>query len=154
MRDEPEIIRHPNTLRNKVSFGADGVDPAVLARADAAVASLKADYIAWAEDDLGGLQASFDKALTLPIEDRSPAMQAVFASAHDMKGQGGSFDYPLITDIAGRLCQFLERTACFDEAAMDSVRLHIDAMRVVLARRMSGEGGAEAVALLGRLPAD
>src|SRR3546814_7041237 len=66
-----------------------------MARAEAAVAALRVDYLRWVEEDL----AKLDAALSMAARDaaqRDAALQDVHRVAHDMRGQGGSFGYPLV----------------------------------------------------------
>ena len=74
-----EIIEVPNPLKSKVSYGPDGVDAAMLERAEALIANLQGDFIVWVQEDLKKLQQSFDNASAQPVEERAHAMQAVFA---------------------------------------------------------------------------
>src|SRR3546814_9188911 len=78
-----------------------------MVRAEAAVAALRVDYLRWVEEDL----AKLDAALSMAARDaaqRDAALQDVHRVAHDMRGQGGSFGYPLVTRIAASLCRFVE----------------------------------------------
>ncbi len=74
------------------------LDPLALARAEAALAALACDYHAWAAADLVRLRT----ALAPFQPDR------LFAIAHDIKGQAGTFGFPLVTERANALCRMLE----------------------------------------------
>lgn len=150
MAQEPLIIEVPNLLRDKVSYGPDGMDQKALERLDASIVNdLKAEYVDWAQRDLAKLQDAFDQALAVgPGEQRRAAMQALFAVAHEIKGQGGSFHYDLMTTIGNQLSQFVEHRESFDEAEMNVVRVHIDALRMVIAQHLEGDGGAAGKALV------
>ena len=143
-----EIIEVPNPLKNKVSYGPDGVDTAMLEKAEALIANLQGDFVVWVQDDLKKLQQSFDAAAALPPAERGHAMQEVFGVLHDMKGQGGSFGYPVITQIANTLCRFMESQSEFGPQEMEAVLVHINALRLVVAERLSGDGGTKGQKLL------
>src|SRR3546814_501756 len=117
-----------------------------MARAEAAVAALRVDYLRWVEEDL----AKLDAALSMAARDaaqRDAALQDVHRVAHDMRGQGGSFGYPLVTRIAASLCRFVEmRGKDAGEAEMVVLRHHLAALRDVIGRRAEGEGEGDDVA--------
>jgi len=143
-----EIIEVPNPLKNKVSYGPDGVDTAMLEKAEALIANLQGDFVVWVQDDLKKLQQYFDSAAALTPAERGHAMQEVFGVLHDMKGQGGSFGYPVITQIANTLCRFMESQTEFGPQEMEAVLVHINALRLVVAERLSGDGGTKGQKLL------
>lgn len=112
------------------------LDPVTLARAEAALAALADDYLAWAAGDLVKLRA----ALWAHRPDR------LFAVAHDIKGQAGTFGFSLITELADRLCRAVKATA-----APRSVILLAEILTEAMSRRLAGDGGDEGRRLLARL---
>ena len=138
-----EIIEVPNPLKLKVAYGPDGVDAAMLDRAEALIANLHGEFVVWVQEDLKKLQQHFDAAMVLPVEERDHAMKQVFGVLHNMRGQGGSFGFPLVTQIANMLCRFMETRATFQQAEMEAVSLCIDAIRLVVGEGMSGDGGTK-----------
>ncbi len=143
-----EIIDVPNALKGKVSYGPDGVDAAMLEKAEALIANLQGDFVVWVQDDLKRLQQHFDTAKSQPVEERGHAMKEVFGVLHDMKGQGGSFGFPLVTSITNQLCRFMETRTSFGPAEMETISLCINTVRLVVAERMSGDGGMKGEKLL------
>lgn len=75
------------------------LDPAALARAEAALDNLAADYLRWLDADLNRAQ----DCLAAPGDD-----QRLFAILHDIKGQAATFGYPLVSAIAHRLCRDIQ----------------------------------------------
>ncbi|KAF0110630.1 MAG: hypothetical protein FD149_2626 [Rhodospirillaceae bacterium] len=151
MADDPpekvEIIIPPNKLKNKVSYTDPGVDLKALEKAEQIIANLQGDYLEWVEDDLANLQAMYERAVT-DAPNRHQHLTEVFQIAHDIKGQGGSFGYHLITSIANDLCRLIERTTEPCEEHMAVIKLLIDAMRVVINKRLEGDGGAVGVEMV------
>ena len=138
-----EIIEVPNPLKMKVSYGPDGVDAAMLEKAEALIANLQGDFVVWVQEDLKKLQQQFDAANALPVEERAEAMKAVFGTLHDMKGQGGSFGYPLVTAICNTLCRFMESISSYGAQEMQAILLHISTLRLIVGERLSGDGGTK-----------
>ncbi len=141
MANEPEIIDVPRLIEPKRPSDTDDIDPELLAKAEALVAGLQPQYLTWVQEDLDRLQVALDGARAAEAAGRAEAMQPVFAIAHDIKGQGGSFGYPLITEIGGQLCGLLDGRLDFAEEVLEVVGLHVEAMRLVVAERMEGDGG-------------
>lgn len=80
--------------------GADPLlDPAALALAEAALGNLAADYPRWLEADLQRALASLEH----PAEP-----QKCYAILHDIKGQAGTFGYPLVSAVAQLLCRAMQ----------------------------------------------
>jgi len=138
-----EIIEVPNPLKMKVSYGPDGVDAAMLEKAEALIANLQGDFVVWVQEDLKKLQQNFDSANALPVEERAEAMKSVFGVLHDMKGQGGSFGYPLVTTISNTLCRFMESVGTYGPQEMQAILLHINTLRLIVAERLNGDGGTK-----------
>jgi chemotaxis protein histidine kinase CheA len=130
---------------------------AVLARAEAAVADLAKDYATWALADVAKARAALASAAENPAQ-RARQVEALFRIAHDLKGQGASFGFPLITQIGQSLC-VLTRDRGYDYQAghLDLAKSHLDAIELVLTKGIKGEGGkvgAELVAKLERRVAE
>jgi len=126
--------------------GADDIpdiDPAALARAEAALAALSERYLAWAGADVARLVAGLDG---LRAGDGG-SLAEVFAIAHDIKGQAATFGYPLVTAIANRLCRLIEA----GPADITAIAAHVDAIAAAVAQRLGGDGGDEGRRLLRRL---
>ncbi len=58
-----------------------------------------------------------------------------------MKGQGGSFGFPLMTRIADSLGRFIENLPLCGHREMDVINVHLNAMRMVLAEHLTDGGG-------------
>ena len=148
--DEAQVITPPSQLRDRISTGGlNAVDMASIERAEQAISDMSASYLDWVVEDLEKLQGTFDRLLA-GEGDRAKDMKKIFEVAHDMKGQGGSFDYQLITSVGNLLCRALER---FDgsvkpEVENQAIRIHIDAMKLIIANKMSGDGGKEGEAII------
>lgn len=139
----PQIIKPPQSLQNKVEKGGPGaVDMDALARAEEVIANLADDYLDWVREDFVRIEAAFEK---LKSGDGGDAenLEAMFQIAHDMKGQGGSFGYDLMTAIGDHMCRLLETVDKAGPREQVMIRVHIDAMRVVITKELKGDGGAE-----------
>lgn len=154
MNSKPEFIQPPDTLSGKVQVTEGGVDLDALEKAEALIAGLQGNYLEWVEGDLSKLQTTYQAALDVEGAQRRAALGDVFSVAHDVKGQGGSFNYHLMTAIGNSLCRFIEKLpGDVSRAQMDAIKVHIDAMRLVIAQRLEGDGGKTGANLMRGLDA-
>lgn len=146
--DTPKIITPPNTLKNKVTVGGPGaVDLEALERAEAVIAQLSDNYLEWVQEDLDNIQKAFDD-LRKTMNDPKPVLERIFQISHDIKGQGGSFGYQLMTAVGNELCRFVEKLEAVRPWHVEAIKAHIDTMKLVIGKRMTGDGGAAGGALL------
>lgn len=150
MGDDPkvEVITPRDTLKDKVKAGGPGgVDEKVLARAEAIVASMGGDFVQWAEKDLKSLKQASDD-LNSGTADQKETLLTIFQISHDIKGQGGSFDFGLLTAIGDSLCRLTEEKEQAGAAEIQAIGLHVEALKMVLKERLKGDGGDTGASLL------
>jgi len=113
-----------------------------VAHAKAAVDAMAEQYIGWVTADLARLDAAF---AALPAAPTGIAAEAAYRDvhgvAHDIKGQGSTFGYILVTDIASLLCHYLERGMKGEALDGNAIAHHIDALKTVVDNRIKGDGG-------------
>jgi len=145
---QAQVINPPQTLQNKVEKGGPGaVDLEALAKAEEVIANLADDYLDWVREDLERLETAYEQ-LKNADGDAADALENVFQIAHDMKGQGGSFGYDLMTAIGDQLCRLVEKMETAGPRELKMIRVHIDAMRVIITKELKGDGGNEGRQLL------
>jgi hypothetical protein len=123
-----------------------------LAAAEAATAEMRATYTVWARADLDRAQAALDAAVQDPLRRREHINQ-LHALMHNVKGQGSSFDYPLVTRIGQSLCRVTHPQRELGEDALRIAQAHLDALKLILDQRIAGPGGGMADRLAARLEA-
>ena len=113
---------------------------AMLARADKAVEIMSVEFTDWIEDDINRLQDAHD-ALTSEPDDPRSVMERVYNIAHDMRGQAGSYGFPLITRVGSSLCRYIEGRDWASAANdLQIVSAHIGALKIVLSHNLRGDG--------------
>ena len=65
-------------------------------------------------------------------KDKAETAEALYFRAHDLKGLGSTYGYPLVTRIAASLCRMLDDPAARLDAPLPIVDAHIDAIRAVV----------------------
>ncbi len=125
-----QMIQVPNTLRLKVGGRLGAIDPAAIAKAEAALKSLSGNFAEWLADEVGKLEAARQR---VRAEGLTPeASENLYLRAHDLKGLGATYEYPLVTRIAGSLCKLIDDPAKRATAPMALVDAHIDAIRAAV----------------------
>lgn len=114
----------PKPTAKGLAFDADA-----LARAEAALKSLSGEFEKWMGDEVTRVTALRGAARTAGYDEATLA--ALYSCAHDIKGLGATYDYPLATLIAGSLCKLIETSAGRERARTRPaiVEAHVDAIR-------------------------
>lgn len=137
-----EVVQPPHKIKDKVSVSASGVSPEMLDRAEKVMTSMAGDYLTWAGEDLQRLQDLYERLERTPPAEAKPVLRELFSLAHDMKGQGGSFGYGLVTVIGNMLCRLIEKLENdWRSSYLAVIKVHVDALRLVISGRMQGDGG-------------
>lgn len=121
-----QVIQAPNTLRLKVGGRLGGIDPAAIAKAEAALKSLSGNFAEWLNDELIKLDSARQRIRTDGLT--AEAAETLYLRAHDLKGLGATYEFPLVTRIAGSLCKLIDDPDSRLEAPMFLVDAHIDAI--------------------------
>ena len=111
--------------------------------ADQMLQEKQAYYINWVEADINSLGRAYQSlasAVNLD-EDHDPHKNDVYKLSYNMKSQGGTFKYPLVTYVMDNLCKFLDVTETIDDHGLRVVELHISAVTQVVTHKLSGKGG-------------
>ena len=140
---EVQYIYPPNNLRQKQKLaGVSGtIDPAWMDAAERSILTAKFDYLEAANEDMARLAAAYDKAIKDPAN-RVAHMQELYGVVQSIKGQGTSFGYPLMTAVGTQLARFIEDCGeNLTDAQMDAVKVHQEALRLVMQQKMEGDGG-------------
>jgi hypothetical protein len=125
----PQVIRPPNPLRAKVG-GFGGIDADAIAKAEAALKAMSAQFGQWLNDEIAKLdQAQAD----IRAKGYTPeTAEGLYFRAHDLKGLGATYQYPLVTRIAGSLCRMMDDADKRMQAPAALLDAHIDAIRAVV----------------------
>lgn len=125
-----QVIQVPNTLRMKVGGRVGGIDPAAIAKAEAALKSLSGNFAQWMNDELAKLEAARGR---VRAEGLSPeTCEALYLRAHDLKGLGSTYEFPLVSRMAGSLCKLIDDPATRCSAPLFLIDAHIDAIKAAV----------------------
>lgn len=133
-----EYIKPPNLIRAKVGTG--GLAEAILNKAQKLLDNNKTDFLPLADSYLGAIKSTLEMAQDKRVAiSGEPLIAAMLYPAVQLKANGGMFNYPMITDIADRMVQFLEVVQEADEEVLDIILGFYTSMRAVVVGRMQGE---------------
>ncbi len=109
-------------------------------RAEEAVSKLSEQYRDWALSDIETLRGCL--ASLSDDAKRDDAIAKIRSIAHDMRGQGSTFGYPLITQVAQSISGTLKLSLDTDGLAAE-LASHIDAVEAIIESEATGDGGDE-----------
>lgn len=125
-----QVIQVPNTLRLKVGGRFGALDPSAIAKAEAALKSLSSNFAQWLNDEVTKLEAARQRVKS---EGMTPeTMEFLYLRAHDLKGLGTTYEYPLITRIGASLCRLIDDKDKRMQAPMALIDAHIDAIKAAV----------------------
>lgn len=130
-----------------LATGRDAVEAPV---AGAVAMPSRAEVVA-AETRIAELRRRFEASLTAYVAGLAAAADTIGSDppaigrcrrlAHDLKGQGTSFGYPLLSEFAGSLTRLLDDGKAGDPLLGQLVALHVKAIAAVAQGRITGDGG-------------
>ncbi|MDB5446600.1 MAG: hypothetical protein JWQ97_1917 [Phenylobacterium sp.] len=134
-----QMIQVPNTLRLKVGGAGrlGALDPAAIAKAEAALKSLSGNFSQWLQDEISKLEAARQAVRAEGVS--NDTMEALYLRSHDLKGLGPTYGFPLITRVAASLCALLDDAEKRARAPMALVDAHIDAIRAAVAQDIKSD---------------
>lgn len=116
-----------NTLRLKVGGRFGAIDPNAIAKAEAALKSLSGNFAQWLQDEVVKLENARARVRADGVN--AETMEQLYLRAHDLKGLGATYEFPLITRIAASLCRLIDDKDKRLSAPMTLIDAHIDAIK-------------------------
>ena len=129
MSNPPQVIRPPNSLRAKLG-GFGGIDADAVARAEAALKAMAAQFEQWLQDEVTKITAA--QAAVRAEGLTAETAENVYFRAHDLKGLGTTYNYPIVTRIAASLCRLMDDPTRRLTAPVSVIDAHVDAIRAVV----------------------
>lgn len=127
MSNSVQVIKLPNTLRAKVGGKLAKLDQASIDKAELALQDLSTQFHSWLIEEVDKLEERHAAIKTDGLN--RTTIESIYFTAHDLKGLGSTYGYPLITRLAASLCKMFDD----EEKRVLSPRLlidaHIDAIR-------------------------
>lgn len=146
--DEAKRIKANLDLQKKVGTGS--IDEKKVERAQEVIKNNKVDFAPIAKPHLDELSKAIKASLGLknPSNEKE-ILETYMTPIMNIKANAATFNYSLISGLAGTVLTFLEDVKMYDKKVVQIVDLLYKTILLILARKMSGDGGAEGKALLG-----
>ena len=98
----------------------------VVARAEAALKALAGQFARWLQDEIDKLD---EARARVGLEGLGgDAGEVLYTHAHDLKGLGGTYEFPIVTRMAASLCALLEEPALRAGTPLPLIDAHLDAI--------------------------
>ena len=125
-----QVIQVPNTLKLKVGGRFGGIDPSAIAKAEAALKSLSGNFTQWLNDEVVKLETARQRVRSEGMT--AETMESLYLRAHDLKGLGATYEFPIITRMAASLCRLIDDPTKRSNAPLFLIDAHIDAIRAAV----------------------
>lgn len=123
-----EIFMPPNILKAKVG-GSGGLDNAAIKRAEDAVEDLRDEFAVWILNDVKQLLDARD---VYEKQVDATNLSNLYRTAHDLKGQASTFDFPLVARVASSLCKLTDDSNVSGDLPLTLIDAHVDAIKVIV----------------------
>ncbi len=125
-----QVIPASNALKLKVGGRFGALDPAAIAKAEAALKSLSGNFGQWLQDEVTKLETARARVKTEGVNPET--MEFLYLRAHDLKGLGSTYEFPLVTRIGASLCKLIDDKDKRLSASMALIDAHIDGIRAAV----------------------
>ncbi|MCA3261099.1 MAG: hypothetical protein ING44_04090 [Telmatospirillum sp.] len=142
-----QVLNPPNLLKSKV--GSGGFAMGAVDKAAKIIEGLRGEFEEIAKVEVAKLVAAAAALMSQPND--LAKRDEVYKIAHELRGQGGSYGYPLVTRFGDQLCRYLDAAAGLDAKSLVIVKATADAIAVVITSKVTGDGGDTGRALVAML---
>ena len=143
-----EVIHVPNTLAMKVGPNFKLSAAASIQKADNALKSLSANFGAWLEQEIAGLEAVRGELKQAGLN--AEVAGKLSTKALDLKGLGTTYDHPLASRIGGSLFRLLDEVKPVN-VPLALVDAHVDAVRAIVRSQIRDAAHPVGMALVSEL---
>jgi chemotaxis protein histidine kinase CheA len=140
-----------NRLKAKLGGNLRAFDDNAIARAEAAMVAMSGQFGDWLIEELAKLEATY-LATTRPNAGEEE-LGTFYRCAHDLKGLGTTYGYPIISEFAGSLCRLLDSPEARARAPSEILRGHVAAISASVKQKITNSDHPVGRALLNELQA-
>lgn len=122
----------PDIFKNTISFDDESIVE-LAEQADWVIQNLKDTYIKGTKIGLEEMDKILKNLPSLSEDDKNDVIKtSFFQIAHDIKGQGTTFGYPLMTALGAHLCNIIRNKEIFSDDDINTFQTDLEDMKTVL----------------------
>ena len=125
-----EIITPDTTKMRRLVRQASAHDEDPVARAEKALQQISGEFENWMNEELERLDAARRNVKENGLNWQT--REELFLSAHDVKGDSGTFGFPQVAAAAESLCRLMEHSPDLNRIPMAIIDQHVDAVRAIV----------------------
>ena len=135
-RREPEVemIAAPNMLQIKVGGPISGADLHLITAAEEAMKDMRSSFAQWLEEEVCNLEMAAAEVKKAGLN--SEEGERLFVRAHDLRGLGTTYEFPLITRLASSMTKLIDMKEKREKASFSLVMAHVGAIRAALSQNI------------------
>jgi CheY-like chemotaxis protein len=99
------------------------------------------DFRDWTDDFIRQIESALGECRKSPTADRRKPFNRINFLAHEMRGQGGTFGYPLVSQVARSLFDLTLHNLDRSDACCDLIGEHVRVLKAVIREDIKGDGG-------------
>lgn len=144
-----EMISAPNMLQIKIGGPIGAADMHLIEKAESALQDMRSDFVLWLEDEVEKLE----KLAKIVREKglKGSEGEDLFICAHDLRGLGSTYDFPIITRLASSMTKLIDMPEKRQLAPAGLVHAHVSAIRAALAQNIRDSNDPVAAELASEL---
>ncbi len=131
-----QIFQPSSSLAKKVTLVDDETTKNAIKQAENFMETQEINYPTWLDDDLKNLKNTFKKINPNSNNQPKNLLNDIFKISLEIKGQGGSYGYPLISYVADNICTLLDSIPKISSKDIEIIRIHIDLLSIIAKNRI------------------
>ena len=147
LRDDAKVIifKFRNRMADKIGAytlkGVPEIDMALIEQAEAKIENMAGDYAEWVTKSVRELSGALS-LLAKGEGDSKALIVKLNTLAHEFRGQGGVFGYPLVTNFGKSLYEAtLNENMDVTPNHIEFFKAHVDSINAVMTEKVKGDGG-------------
>jgi chemotaxis protein histidine kinase CheA len=144
-----QIHNPPNRLKAKLGNLSSVFDAKAIARAEAAVAAISSNFGQWLSEEIAKLDTAY--LATTVAGSGEEELGEFYRRAHDLKGLGTTYGFPIISEFAASLCHLLDSPEARARVPRKVLEGHVNAIAAAVKQNITNVDHPVGQALLQEL---
>ena len=133
--ENPEFITPPNHLKAKLGGRSLNFDAAAIARAESALAGMSTQFGDWLNDEIEKLEAAHKLILAPGAGEKE--LEAFYRNAHDLKGLGTTYGFPIVSQFAASLTKLIDSPEGRNKAPKQLLSAHVSSIIAAVRQKIA-----------------